>query len=259
MKRFLRRCTAVVPALSIMLIPATAFADSHAIDPEADKILQSMSSYLGGLSTFSVRTSIENEIITDEGQKLQLLSNARLAVERPAKLHFARKGPLADVETISDGKRFTMHSKIPNLYIQREAPGTIDDIIRLVEFETGLPVVGADLMFADAYAVLRPGILQASYLGTVVIDGTESHHLAFRGDQADWQLWVKTGAQALPTRYVITSKWLMGAPQFALRFHDWKTVEKFGTSEFMFTAASDARQVDILPLEMGDGEAEDQQ
>jgi hypothetical protein len=156
-----------------------------------------------------------------------------------------------------------MHSKIPNLYIQREAPGTIDDIIRLVEFETGLPVVGADLMFADAfadaYAVLRPGILQASYLGTVVIDGTESHHLAFRGDQADWQLWVKTGAQALPTRYVITSKWLMGAPQFALRFHDWKTVEKFGTSEFMFTAASDARQVDILPLEMGDGEAEDQQ
>jgi hypothetical protein len=241
MKRLLWRWAAILPLASVLLIPATAAADSHAIDPEADKILQSMSSYLGGLSTFSVRTSIENEIITD------------------AKLHFARKGPLADVETISDGKRFTMHSKIPNLYIQREAPGTIDDIIRLVEFETGLPVVGADLMFADAYAVLRPGILQASYLGTVVIDGTESHHLAFRGDQADWQLWVKTGAQALPTRYVITSKWLMGAPQFALRFHDWKTVEKFGTSEFMFTAASDARQVDILPLEMGDGEAEDQQ
>jgi hypothetical protein len=233
MKRLLWRWAAILPLASVLLIPATAAADSHAIDPEADKILQSMSSYLGGLSTFSVRTSIENEIITD--------------------------GPLADVETISDGKRFTMHSKIPNLYIQREAPGTIDDIIRLVEFETGLPVVGADLMFADAYAVLRPGILQASYLGTVVIDGTESHHLAFRGDQADWQLWVKTGAQALPTRYVITSKWLMGAPQFALRFHDWKTVEKFGTSEFMFTAASDARQVDILPLEMGDGEAEDQQ
>ena len=70
---------------------------------------------------------------------------------------------------------------------------------------------------------------------------------------------MKTGAQPLPTRYVITSKWLMGAPQFALSFHDWNTADKFTAAEFTFTAPADARQVDILPLEMGDGEAEDQQ
>ncbi len=259
MKRFLRQFAATLTAVSSMLVPAAALADSHALDPEADKILQSMSSFLGGLSAFSVRASVENEIITDAGQKLQLISNSRLAVERPAKLHFARKGPLADVQTISDGKRFTMYNRVPNLYIEREAPATIDDAIRLVEFETGLAAPGADLLFADAYAVLRPGIIEATYLGTVDIDGTESHHLAFRGDQADWQLWVKTGAQPLPTRYVITSKWLMGAPQFALRFHEWNTAEKFGAGEFSFSAPTDARQVEILPLEMGDGEAEEQQ
>jgi hypothetical protein len=152
-----------------------------------------------------------------------------------------------------------MHSKIPNLYIQREAPGTIDDIIRLVEFETGLPVVGADLMFADAYSILSPGITEAAYLGTVVIDGTEAHHLAFRGDEADWQLWVKTGEQPLPTKYVITSKWLMGAPQFSLRFHDWNTAERFSAGEFSFIAPADAREVDIMLVDLLGSDAEDQQ
>jgi hypothetical protein len=285
MKRLLRRCAALVPLLPIILTSTPAFAESHDINPQADKILQSMSSYLGGLSAFSVRASVENEIITDAGQKLQLISNARLAIrasveneiitdagqklqlisnarlaiERPAKLHFARKGPLADVETVSDGNRFTMYSKIPNLYIQREAPGTIDDAIRLVEFETGLPAPGADLMFADAYSILKPGITQATYVGTSVIDGIESHHLAFRGDQADWQLWVKTGAQPLPTRYVITSKWLMGAPQFSLRFHDWNIAERFSAGEFSFVAPAQARQVDIMPVDLLGSDAEDQQ
>lgn len=259
MKRLLRRCAALVPVLLIILTSTPAFAENHDIDPQADKILQSMSSYLGGLSAFSARASVENEIITDAGQKLQLISNARLAIERPAKLHFARKGPLADGKTVSDGNRFTMYSKIPNLYIQREAPGTIDDAIRLVEFETGLPAPGADLMFADAYSILRPGITQATYVGTSMIDGIESHHLAFRGDQADWQLWVKVGAQPLPTRYVITSKWLMGAPQFSLRFYDWNTAERFGAGEFSFTAPAQARQVDIMPVDLLGSDAEDQQ
>ena len=259
MKRLLWRCAVMLPLVSVLLSPGKALADNHAIDPEADEILQSMSSYLGGLSAFSVRASVENEIIADTGQKLKLLSSARLAIERPAKLPFARKGPLADVRTISDGRRFTMYNRIPNLYIQRDAPGTIDDAIRLVEFETGLPAPGADLMFADAYSILRPGIIQATYLGTVDVDGVESHHLAFRGDQADWQLWVKTGAQPLPTRYVITSKWLMGAPQFSLRFHDWNTEEQFATGEFSFAAPADARQVEILPLDSVDGETEGEQ
>jgi hypothetical protein len=259
MKRLLRRCAAILPLLPMLLASAPALADSYAIDPEAEKILRSMSSYLGGLSAFSVRASVENEIITDEGQKLQLLSNTRLAIERPTKLRFSRKGPLAEVETISDGEQFTMYSKFSNLYIQREAPGTIDDAIRLVEFETGLPAPGADLMFADAHAALRPGITQATYLGIVVIDGAEAHHLAFRGDQADWQLWVATGAQPLPAKYIITSKWLMGAPQFSLRFHDWNTAEQFGVGEFSFAAPADARQVEILPVDSMDSNAEGQQ
>ncbi len=255
MKRFLRHYAATITAVLITVVPGAAFADSHAVDPEADKILRQMSSYLGELSAFSVRASVENEVITDAGQKLQLISNARLAIERPAKLNFERKGPLADVRTLSDGSRFTMYNRISNLYIEREAPATIDDAIRLVEFETGLPAPAADLMFADAYAVLKPGIREASYLGTAVIDGIESHHLAFRGDQADWQLWVQTGQRPLPTRYVITSKWLTGAPQFSLRFLDWNTSETFDAGEFAFAAPADARKVEVLPLEMGNDQS----
>jgi hypothetical protein len=91
MKRLLRRCAAILPLLPMLLASAPALADSYAIDPEAEKILRSMSSYLGGLSAFSVRASVENEIITDEGQKrparsttLSAWSNSRPACRRRA-------------------------------------------------------------------------------------------------------------------------------------------------------------------------------
>ena len=60
-------------------------------DPDADKVLQAMSSYLGGATAFSVNTDIDNEIITQEGQKLQLSSYATIIMERPASSPFQRR------------------------------------------------------------------------------------------------------------------------------------------------------------------------
>jgi len=55
-----------------------------------------------------------------------------------------------------------------------------------------------------------------------VVDGVECEHLAFRGVDTDWQIWIETGARPVPRKYVITSKTLAGAPQYTLRIKDWK-------------------------------------
>jgi len=48
-------------------------------------------------------------------------------------------------------------------------------------------------------------------------------HLAFRGAETDWQIWIDIGARPVPRKYIITSKTLAGAPQYTLRIKDWKT------------------------------------
>ena len=73
MNRFIQyRCASTLTVL-LLLFSISATADTATIDPEADKILRSMSSFLGSLSSFSMKASIENELVTDGGQKLQLI------------------------------------------------------------------------------------------------------------------------------------------------------------------------------------------
>ena len=254
-----RRCTLfgrlalpIVVAWGICLGFGPAMG-AEGIDPEADRILQAMSSYLAGTKAFSVNADIDNEIITREGQKLQLSSSAALTLERPAKLHAERKSMFSDMTLFFDGKTLTLYGKNLNAFVQMEVPGIIDDAIRMLEMETGLMAPGADLLFSDPYAILSSGVEQSTYLGMAYVDGVACHHLAFREATVDWQLWVREGDAPLPMKYVITSKWQTAAPQYAVRLRDWNTKPGIDAGAFAFQAPQGAKKLDALPVnEMGE-------
>ena len=230
--------------------PATA---AEGIDPEADKILRSMSSYLGGLSALSVNADIDNEIVSLDGQKLQLSAFSTILMQRPGKFCVKRKGMFADTAIIFDGKTLTVYGKRLNVYTQIESPGTIDDAIRTFEIETGLDAPGADLLFADPYTILADGVVSGDYLGKAYIDGVECHHLAFRKAKVDWQLWVRAGESPLPMKYIITTKWIAQAPQYAARLRDWNTKPTITSGQFIFSVPEGARKLENIPVnEMGE-------
>ena len=255
-----KRCRTFTGRLALVLGVAICISlatgpvmSAEGVDPEADKILRSMSSYLGGAKAFIVNADIDNEIVTQEGQKLQLSSYATITLERPAKFHVQRKGMFADVTFIFDGKIVTLYGKKLNVYAQVEAPGTIDDAIRTVEMETGLDAPGADLLFSDPYAVLSSGVDSSAYLGTAYVNGVECHHLSFREAKVDWQLWVQAGDAPLPMKYVITSKWVTGAPQYEVRLRDWNTKPVIKADQFTFSVPKDATRLETIPVnEMGE-------
>ncbi len=157
------------------------------------------------------------------------------------------------MEYIFDGKTLTLHGKNLNVYVQREVSGTIDDAIRAVEMETGLDAPGADLLFADPYAILSSGVVSGVYIGTAYVNGVECHHLAFRENKVDWQLWVKAGDMPLPMKYVITSKWHTGAPQYTVQLRDWNTKPGIKGDRFTFIVPAGARRLETIPVnEMGE-------
>jgi hypothetical protein len=241
---------AVALIVSFLTVPAMS---ADGIDPEADKILQSMSDYLGGTKAFSMNADADFEIVGLNGQKLQLSSFITVVMERPAKFHIARKGMIADAEFIFDGETLTLHGKKLNVYAHIQVSGTVDDAIRAYEFETGIPAPGADLLFADPYAILSSGVENGVYIGIAYVNGVECHHLAFREAKVDWQLWVKAGDKPLPMKYVITSKWVTGAPQYSVRFRDWNTKPQIGANQFTFTVPKGAMKLETMTVnEMGD-------
>jgi hypothetical protein len=211
-----------------------------------------MSSYLGATETFSISAEVALEVVNRNGQKLQLMSSQTLLVQRPSKFRIHVKGMVADAEFVFDGKTLTLYGRKANVYVQRAVSGTIDDAIRAFEFETGLTASGADLLFADPYAVLSEGVLSGAYLGTAYVDGIECHHLAFREDQFDWQLWIQAGDRPLPMRYVITSTWQTGAPQLEVSLRDWNTSPQISDRQFTFPVPEGARKLDAVPAGLMD-------
>lgn len=229
---------------TVVAVPALG---ADAMDPEADRILKSMSSYLAKTRAFSMNAEVALEVVMRDGQKLQLMSSETLVVQRPAQFRIQVKGMVADAEFVFDGTTLTLYGRRPNVYVQRAVSGTIDDAIRAFESETGLTASGADLLFADPYTVLSEGVMSGVYLGTAYVDGIECHHLAFREDQFDWQIWVQAGEKPLPMRYVITSTWQTGAPQLEVSLRDWNTNPQIADRQFAFSAPQGARKLDAMP------------
>ncbi len=235
-------------ALGVTLgIGAIAPAQAQDLEPNTTEVLQFMSDYLAATEAFSVNADVDFEVVARTGQKLQFSSYASLVMQRPSGLYLQRRGAVADAEIFFDGSQITLFGRQINTYAQQALTGTVDDAILTIEAETGLPFPGADLLFADPYAVLSDGVESSLYLGTGYIDGVEVHHLAFRKAEVDWQIWVQTGDVPLPMKYVITTKWLTGAPQYEIRLRDWNTTPQIAANRFTFTPPAGASQLEALP------------
>jgi hypothetical protein len=231
---------------SVLAMPATG---AEVIDPDADRILKSMSAYLASTKAFTLNAEVAQEVVMRNGQKLQRMSSETLVVQRPSRFRIRLKAVVADGELVFDGRTLTLYGRKPNAYVQRSVAGTIDDGIRAIEDETGIPAAGADLLFADPYAVLTEGVQSSAYLGKAYVDGIECHHLSFREDEFDWQLWVRTGDEPLPMRYVITSTWMTGAPQLEVSMRDWNTSPQFSDAQFKFAIPPGAVKLDAIPFD----------
>lgn len=224
LKRYCNRMAFLAATLIVIFCAFIGPANgTGSIDPEADKILRSMSDYLSELPTFSVNFDVDKELIDLAGQKLQISSSGTIVLARPGNLFIDRHGGFADMELIYNGKSLTLHGKNLNIYFQIDKTGTIDTAFDTLQEEIGLDTPGLDLFYTGSFEELSGSVVNSAYLGTAYVNDIECHYLTFREAKVDWQLWVRAEGDPLPMKYVITTKWMTGAPQYAIRFRDWNT------------------------------------
>ncbi|GLK83479.1 DUF2092 domain-containing protein [Ancylobacter defluvii] len=207
---------------------------------EAAKMLRAMSDYLAAQKSISFGFDTSFEIVTKEHQKLQLASSGTIDVSRPDKLRATRLGGFAETEISFDGSKFTVLGKNSNKYIQVDMSGTLDTLIAILKNKYDSPLPIADLLSSDTYNELIADVIDAKDLGSGIIGGTECDHLAFRTKDVDWQIWIAQGQARYPCQYVITSKNIEQAPQFAIQITNWKSGDKVFAGDFSFANTTDA-------------------
>lgn len=240
------RLAGAAALVGALALPATAA--EPAVEPDAETVMRAMADYFGGLESFSVRYETDGEIIDGSGEKLMFVSNGEIAMQRPDKLRASRQNVLTELAIVYDGETVSIVAEAANAYFQMAAPGTFDDAITAVRADLHYDFPGADLLYSDVYASLMGNVTSGRHLGMAVIGGVEVHHLAFRTDTVDWQLWVTAGDRPLPLRYVITSKWVTGAPQYTARLSDWTVSPELDPALFSYTPPADARRVEQIRI-----------
>jgi hypothetical protein len=232
-----------VAAVSAAMLAAAASGGARADDSAA--LLKAMADYTTAQKSITATFDSDIEVITPELQKIQFASSGQLKITRPDKLRIKRTGGYADVELIYDGKTVSLYGNNAKAYVQTDAPGTIDQLVDAIQARTGGAMPGTDLLLSNAYEVLTSDVIEGHHVGQGVVDGVDCEHLAFRGHDTDWQIWIQTGAQPIPRKYVITSKTLAGAPQYTLRIKDWRTDAIADADAFAFKPPEGATKVSL--------------
>ena len=250
--RALIRTSATVASMSILVASASQIARAQDADDlhDAAKILKAMSDYTAAQKSISATFDSDIEIITPDLQKIQFTSSGQMKLNRPDKLRIRRTGGYADVELVYDGKMLSLYGNNAKSYVQTDAAGTVDEVINTLQTHTGAAMPGTDLLLANSYDELMANVIDAEHVGLGVVDGVECEHLAFRGTDVDWQIWIETGARAVPRKYVITSKTVAGAPQYTLRIKEWKTDAIADADAFAFKPPADATKISLDSDEM---------
>lgn len=225
----------------VLAAPAAPRAQGT-LDADSRTVLTAMSAHLGGLRSFSVEYMAVDEVVTTDGQKLQFLHSGSLTAQRPDRLHAVRRGAAGTAEMVLDGRNLVMFGRDANAYLRLPATSitaAVDAVHRL-----GFDAPGADLLADRPLDAATTDIVSGTHIGMTFIDGVEVHHLAFRGAEVDWQLWVTAGDRPLPLRYVIISKTVAGAPQYTLQLRNWNLAPPADAARFVFTPPAGARQLD---------------
>src|SRR5262249_11892935 len=148
--------------------------------------------------------------------KLQFSRQVDYAVRRPDGFLVRSRSDRKTRDFYYDGRQFTVLAPRSGLYASAPAPAAIRAMLDEASGKYGVSLPFADLLTCgeagnNPFRLMRSG----SHIGSARIGGQEADQYAFRGPYADWQVWIRRGAQPLPLKVVITDRTDPARPQYA--------------------------------------------
>jgi hypothetical protein len=240
-----------VIALTLLILcgwSQISHAQPTGIEPQAEKLLRRMSDYLAGRQQFTLKAESSLEAVLTSGQKLQYDSPATLMVSRPNRLRAHRKGDLANQEFFYDGKTLTLYTPKENLYASTAAPATIDEMLDFSREKLDVIAPAAELLYKNAAEKMLKESTSGFVVGQSIVGAVKTTHLAFRGAEVDWQIWIEDGDKPLARKFMLTSKQVSESPQFTVLIRSWDLAPKLADKEFSFVPPKGAKKIEFLQL-----------
>ena len=131
------------------------------------------------------------ESLSRQGAPLVYGNKFETVLQRPNKLRVILEGDGPASEFYYDGKIVMAYAPVENLVAVADAPDTIDKTLEAVFHSAAIYFPFTDLIVADPYGDMAPGLKHAYYVGqSKVVAGITTDIVAFAGNGIFAEMWV---------------------------------------------------------------------
>ena len=228
-------------------MPEDQSLEEAPMDIEALDDLNRMAETLAQARGFSVTIRAGFDVVQDTGQKITFDERRQVTLIRPDRLRIeAEESDGKRTLVIYDGQAITVFNPDDNVYGQVEKIGSVDDVVRYViqDLDVRLPL--ALLLVSTLPAELDQRLQSIDYVERDVLTAVPTDHLAGRGADVDFEIWLDTDNTHLPQRLAITYKNEEGAPQYRAEFSDWKLNPEISPVDLAFNPPDGAQRIPFL-------------
>jgi hypothetical protein len=232
--------------------PAQAAAAGPAVQPDAVKALHDMGGYLRSMKAFELTADVTNEVVLEDGQKLQFDGTNHYRVKPPNNLAMEINTDRKQRQIFYDGKKLSVYAPRMKYYAQVDAPPTIRQTIDALEQKYNIQTPLADLFFWGTPEDESSKLKSAQYIGYARVDGVDTDQYAYRQDGVDWQLWIERGERHLPVKIAITSTAQRELPTYTARL-TWNTHPVLTPDMFAFSPPVDGMRIKLASNTLEEG------
>ena len=227
--------------------PAADASASSKVDPDAMAALDKMGTELRSHNTFDVKADVTKEDVLEDGQKLQYSGTVNIQARRPDRFRISVVSDLKDREIFYDGKTVTIYSPRKGFYASFDAAPTIMDTLKIADEKYGVELPLSDLFRWGTDPAMAARIKSAFLVRPEHINGQLCNHYAFRGERADFQVWIQQNGPALPCKLVITNRSDASMPQYSSVMR-WNFPTTIADDTFNFTPSSGSHKIQMAAL-----------
>ena len=227
-------------------LPAAESAPS--IEPRAAEILTAALTHLAGVASLTVRADVVDEVTLSTGEKIQYPGRLELSLRRPDRLRYTIDGEQRRIAAWYDGKEFSLLDSEKNVCASTPAALSLAALFDQMETSFGFRPPLSVLLREDSVAVMMKRIKSGFYVGRGDVGGVACHHLAFRQQNIDLQVWVAAEGTPAIRRLVVTRQKLPAAPQLSFTNLVWDFNASLGDDLFRFGPPANAVRCEIRLL-----------
>lgn len=238
----------ILLGITVGAMLAGCAAPESKIDERADPVLKKMCAVLDTAPALKLRVRATMDRPVGTGQLAQFHRTSDITMVRPDRLNAYTKSDDGVWSVWYRGESLTIMDNEDNFFATEKVPGRIGEMLDYLVDNYDLVMPMADFLIGKTHESLLAQVESGEYLGLHKVGDTDCHHLLFRQESIDWQIWIDSGEKAVPRKIVITYFEEPDQPQYVAMMDDWDLSPHVTDSTFNFSPPAGAKKVSMSDL-----------